>query len=73
MLHFPLQLAIAALVIVLGVDRQVFLSASALALFFAVLIVVSYASHRFLEIPAQRALRKEALSARAGERREAVS
>jgi peptidoglycan/LPS O-acetylase OafA/YrhL len=40
----------------------VFLSGWTLTLFISVLIIVSYASHRFLEVPAQRALRKEALA-----------
>ncbi len=72
MLHFPLQLITIALVIQFGIDRTIFLSVWTLALFFIVLIVMSYASYRFLEVPAQRALRKGALAKHASARVEAI-
>jgi peptidoglycan/LPS O-acetylase OafA/YrhL len=67
MLHFPLQLAAVALVTLLGISRTVFLSPWVLALFVAVLIAASWVSHRFIEVPAQRTLRLEALGRRVGD------
>jgi peptidoglycan/LPS O-acetylase OafA/YrhL len=58
LLHFPLQLAAAGAAIALGLDRSVFSSAWTLAAFIAVLLALSFASYRFLELPAQRALRR---------------
>jgi len=64
LLHFPLQMLAVAAVAALGVDRGVFYSPWALAAFIAVLLAVSFASHRFLELPAQRALRRRGLTRR---------
>ena len=55
--HFPLQLLATLVVVAAGLSPGVFLSPVTLLLFFAALIAVSAASHRYLEMPAQRALR----------------
>jgi peptidoglycan/LPS O-acetylase OafA/YrhL len=62
LLHFPLQLLAVGAAAALGANRSVFYSAWTLAAFIAVLLAVSFASHRFLEMPAQRALRRRALT-----------
>jgi len=67
LLHFPLQLLAAGAVTALGIDRGVFYSPWALAAFIAVLLAVSFASHRWLELPAQRALRRRGLTRPPGE------
>jgi len=64
LLHFPLQMLAAGAAAALGVDRGVFYSPWTLAAFIAVLLAVSFASHRFLELPAQRALRRRGLTRR---------
>ena len=61
LLHFPLQLAAVCALAALGVDRGVFRSPWALAAFIAVLLALAFASYRFLEMPAQRALRRRGL------------
>lgn len=57
LLHFPLQIAFAMVVDRLGYSREIFYSPWMLGLFMATLIPLSFASHRFFEIPAQQALR----------------
>jgi peptidoglycan/LPS O-acetylase OafA/YrhL len=57
MIHFPLQLAFALFAALGSVDSTVFYSPYMLILFFAVLIALSAASHRFFELPLQRWLR----------------
>jgi peptidoglycan/LPS O-acetylase OafA/YrhL len=64
MLHFPLQLAVIALVVSLGDDRSIFYSPWFMASFFGVLVLVSLASHHLLERPAQRFFRRHGLAGR---------
>jgi peptidoglycan/LPS O-acetylase OafA/YrhL len=56
--HFPLQLAFALAVTHWGLSLDIFKSAASLAVFMAVLLPLSWASHRYLEMPAQRVLRR---------------
>jgi peptidoglycan/LPS O-acetylase OafA/YrhL len=58
LLHFPLQLALMALALSFSVDPAWFDRPLALIAFFALLIPLSLASHRFFELPAQRFLRR---------------
>lgn len=55
--HFPLQLAAASLVTILGLTTEIFKSASSIGLFLALLLVISHLTHRKFEMPAQNALR----------------
>lgn len=57
LLHFPLQLCLATIVDHLGYSRDIFYSPWMLGLFMAILIPVSFASHRLFEVPVQRAIR----------------
>ncbi|MBD8729759.1 acyltransferase family protein [Pseudomonas sp. CFBP 13710] len=57
LIHFPLQIVFALTADKLGFARAVFYQGWVMLLFFAVLIVLSMLSHRFLERPAQRFLR----------------
>lgn len=57
LLHFPLQIVFAIVVDRLGYGREIFYSPWMLGLFMAVLIPLSFASHRLFEVPVQRALR----------------
>lgn len=61
LLHFPLQMLVMALVMLLPVTRAIFYSPIVFLLFFAVLIALSLASHRWFEVPVQRALRTRLL------------
>jgi peptidoglycan/LPS O-acetylase OafA/YrhL len=61
--HFPLQLALAIGATALGVGFGVFLTPYALIGFFAVLLLIAYLSHRQLEMPAQRIMRRRWLPA----------
>ncbi len=58
LLHFPLQLVFASAASYLGIGFRVFLSTYALLGFFALLLPLAYLSHRYLEMPAQRFIRK---------------
>lgn len=58
LLHFPLQIIFALVAERLGAERSVFYSPWMLVLFMAVLIPLSYASHRCFEMPVQNALRR---------------
>jgi peptidoglycan/LPS O-acetylase OafA/YrhL len=76
LLHFPLQLAVACLVGVFY-EKTIYYSPYFLIGFFLVLIAVSLASYRYLEMPAQKFLRQLFLSserrpALAGEAEEAM-
>ncbi len=62
LIHFPLQLIIMIVIKYLGTDTSIFYNKLPLFLFFAVLIMLSLMSYRFIEIPAQRFLRKRLLS-----------
>lgn len=62
--HFPLQLLLIGAVSVLGLSREIFHSPFALVGFLGVLLLVSHASHRWLEAPAQAALRARFLAPR---------
>lgn len=57
LLHFPLQMLTMALVLQTPATRGVFYSPVLFMLFFVVLIALSLASHRWFEVPVQRALR----------------
>jgi peptidoglycan/LPS O-acetylase OafA/YrhL len=54
---FPLQLAVVILVIRMQVYPSIFYSPIFFVLFVTVLILLSFASHKYLEIPAQRWIR----------------
>jgi peptidoglycan/LPS O-acetylase OafA/YrhL len=71
LLHFPLQLVVSTFVAWRGVDCKIFFSDWFLLGFLALLVGASLASHRFLEMPAQRMLRSLG-SARAGGRGSAL-
>jgi peptidoglycan/LPS O-acetylase OafA/YrhL len=58
LIHFPLQILFALIADKLGFARAVFYQDWVMLLFFAVLIALSLLSHRFLERPAQRFLRR---------------
>jgi len=74
LLHFPLQLATALLVVLAGIDQRLFLSPVALGAFFAVLIPISLASYRWFEAPMQRWLRSRlGARARAADGRDAAA
>lgn len=55
--HFPLQLAAAYIAAMAGWPSRVFATPTALLLFFAILIPLSFASHRLFELPMQRVVR----------------
>lgn len=55
--HFPLQLAFALAVNHFADSTEVFKTGSLMVTFMAVLLLLSWASHRWLEMPAQKALR----------------
>ena len=57
LLHFPLQMLTMGLLIQAGATQEVLSSPILLLLFFAVLVAVSLASHKYFEAPAQRYLR----------------
>jgi peptidoglycan/LPS O-acetylase OafA/YrhL len=57
LIHFPLQLAVVLLVIRMKVYPSIFYSPVFFVLFVTVLILLSYASHKYLEMPAQRWIR----------------
>lgn len=57
LLHFPLQLTVALATTKLAITQQLFYSPWFLALFFFVLMLVSFASYRYFEVPVQRILR----------------
>ncbi len=56
--HFPLQIIFAMAFDALALSRAVFYQGWVMVLFFAVLIPLSLATHRYLERPAQRWLRQ---------------
>ena len=58
LLHFPLQLALVLGASACGIGLGAFRSAYALLGFMALLLAISYASHRGLEMPAQRWMRR---------------
>ena len=66
--HFPLQLVLMTLVLWLSISQTVFSSPAMLVAFFVLLLLVSFASYNFYELPAQRFLRKKFLSDRPRER-----
>ena len=55
--HFPLQLAFGLVVAYAGLSTEVFKTGGSMLLFLAALLLLSWASHRLLEMPAQRAMR----------------
>lgn len=64
LLHFPLQIVFSVAVASLSVGDSVYYSPGFMALFFAVLVIVSFASFRYFEMPAQRFLRKKTVTNR---------
>jgi len=59
LLHFPLQLALVTVATKLAIDQALFYSPWFMALFFSFLISLSFASHRYFEVPMQRFLRRQ--------------
>lgn len=57
LLHFPLQLIVVTVTAKLAINQQLFYAHWFMALFFFVLIIMSFASHRYFEVPIQRFLR----------------
>lgn len=55
--HFPLQLAAVLITDAVGLSRAHYYSPMAMVLFLAVLILLSQASYRYLELPGKRGLR----------------
>jgi peptidoglycan/LPS O-acetylase OafA/YrhL len=64
LLHFPLQMVFAGALLSFGVSKDIFYSPVMMPIFFAVLICVSYFSHRLFEIPLQRFLRSKVLKSK---------
>lgn len=62
LLHFPLQMLTMALLMQTRATQGIFYSPLLMILYFAVLIAISLASHRYLEVPAQKFMRKMWLS-----------
>lgn len=61
LLHFPLQILTMGLLMQTRATMGIFYSPVLMVAFFAVLVVISLASHRWFELPAQRALRARLL------------
>ncbi len=59
LLHFPLQLSAVIVSAKLNIGQALFYSPWFMALFFFVLILISFASHRSFEVPMQRFLRRQ--------------
>ncbi|UNK26344.1 acyltransferase [Serratia plymuthica] len=57
LIHFPLQIVFALTIDIFGLDRRVFYSPISLISFMLLLILLSMASHKFYEMPAQRIIR----------------
>ncbi|MDC6380328.1 acyltransferase [Pseudomonas graminis] len=57
LVHFPLQIIFAMVVDMLGFQRAIFYNVWMLVLFTAVLVPLSFISHRMLEVPSQRHIR----------------
>lgn len=57
LLHFPLQITFALLLPAIGVANTFFQTGISLLLFFFLLILISTASYKYLEMPAQRHIR----------------
>jgi peptidoglycan/LPS O-acetylase OafA/YrhL len=64
LLHFPLQLVVATVTARLALDQALFYSPWFMTSFFFILILMSLASHRYLEVPMQRFLRLHTGAAR---------
>ncbi len=64
LLHFPLQLAFVIVAGALGVGRDFFYTHESFLLFVAVLIPLCFASYYWLELPAQRLLRRTMMPTR---------
>jgi peptidoglycan/LPS O-acetylase OafA/YrhL len=58
LIHFPLQLAFAAVVISFGFDRDLFFQPFTLIAFFSLLLGLSAISHRWFELPVRELLRR---------------
>lgn len=64
LIHFPLQLAFVLAVQAVGLGASFFYTGISLVVYFAVLLPLSFASFRYLEVPAQRYLRERWLTPR---------
>ncbi len=62
LLHFPLQLAIAIVMVPLAVNWELFYSPLTMALYFIVLVIGSLVSHYYFEVPTQTFLRRKLLN-----------
>ena len=59
LLHFPLQIAFAAVVISFGLNRDLFFQPLTLIAFFSLLLAVSAISHRWFELPVRGIMRRK--------------
>lgn len=66
LLHFPLQLSFALILPAIGMNSAFFQTNTSLVLFFALLILMSAASFKYLEMPAQQHLRRRWLTRSSG-------
>jgi peptidoglycan/LPS O-acetylase OafA/YrhL len=64
LLHFPLQLSFALILPAIGMTSAFFQTNTSLILFFVLLLIVSAASFKYLEMPAQQHLRRRWLTPR---------
>ncbi|TPQ27235.1 hypothetical protein C2U70_30875 [Bradyrhizobium guangdongense] len=67
LIHYPMQLFIAIYVVATAGAPQIFQSGTGMALFFCVLIILSFSSYRWFEVPMQRYLRSVLLRSLASE------
>jgi peptidoglycan/LPS O-acetylase OafA/YrhL len=61
LMHFPLHLAFAGVLLSFGVDKSIFFSLVVMLVFFAFLISLSHMSHHYFEFPMQKFLRTKVL------------
>jgi len=59
LLHFPLQLGVLSITNALGIDRGIYYESLTMMCFFVVLLVVSFTSYHYFEVPLQDRLRKK--------------
>lgn len=62
LLHFPLQLAIAMVMVPLAINWKLFYSPLSMAIFFILLVIWSLVSHQYFEVPMQNFLRRKLLN-----------
>ena len=61
LIHFPVQVMFALAIALIGLDHSIYASPWLLGTFVTLVVALSFASHRFLEVPAQRYLRNRLL------------